>query len=122
MNRLAVYVCMCDTELNPSKYWRGGGGVDISSGLSWNTHINRITAKANSTHGFVKRIVKTQNHKVRETSYKRLFARSRSMWPLSGILKPNERYSSLKRFKAGLPDGPPKKYANRSSVTAMLQD
>ena len=29
-------------------------GVDISNGLSWSFHIDRITPKANSTLGFIK--------------------------------------------------------------------
>ena len=35
-------------------------GVDISSGLSWNSHIDNITAKAHSTLGFIKRNIKTK--------------------------------------------------------------
>ena len=34
-------------------------GVDISKDLSWNIHINRITANANRTLGFLKRNIKT---------------------------------------------------------------
>lgn len=41
-------------------------------GLSWNSHIDRITAKANSTLGFIRRNIKTQNRKVRETAYNTL--------------------------------------------------
>ena len=35
-------------------------GVDISSDLSWDTHINRISKKANNTIGFLRRNIK--NH------------------------------------------------------------
>ena len=35
-------------------------GVNISRVLSWNTHINNITASANRTLGFVKRNVQTK--------------------------------------------------------------
>ena len=38
-------------------------GVDISSALSWNFHIDRITSKANSTIGSIKRNIKTKNPK-----------------------------------------------------------
>ena len=37
--------------------------LGISSDLSWNTHINQITGKANLTVGFVKRKVKKKNKK-----------------------------------------------------------
>ena len=47
-------------------------GVDISSGLSWNSHIDRITVKANRTLGFLKRDIKTKQSKVREMAYNTL--------------------------------------------------
>ena len=34
-------------------------GVDISSSLSWNPHVDRITGNANRTLGFVRRNIKT---------------------------------------------------------------
>ena len=46
--------------------------VDISSGLSWNSHIDRITVKANRTPGFLKRNIKTKQSKVREVAYNTL--------------------------------------------------
>ena len=45
-------------------------GVYISSGLSWNSHTDRITGNANSTLGFLKRNIKLP--KVRETAYNTL--------------------------------------------------
>ena len=36
-------------------------GVDISSNLSWNTHVDRITANANRSLGFIKRNIKTKS-------------------------------------------------------------
>ena len=47
-------------------------GVDISSGLSWNHHIDRITKNATRTLNFVQRNIKTRNQKVRETAYNTL--------------------------------------------------
>ena len=47
-------------------------GVDISSGMSWNSHIDRITGKANSTLGFLKRNIKTKQPMVREVAYNTL--------------------------------------------------
>ena len=45
---------------------------DISSGLTWNSNIDRITGKANGTIGYIRRNIKTKNRKVRETAYKSL--------------------------------------------------
>ena len=47
-------------------------GVDISSNLSWNTHVDRVTANANQSLGFIKRHVKTKSPKVREMAYQTL--------------------------------------------------
>ena len=50
-------------------------GVDIScisSGLSWNPHIDRISKTATRTLNFIQRNIKTKNQKVRETAYNTL--------------------------------------------------
>ena len=47
-------------------------GVDISSVLSWNSHIDRITGNANRTLGFIRRNIRTKLPKVRETAYNTL--------------------------------------------------
>ena len=96
LDRLSVWESQWDMEFNPSKYqvvrvttakeviksvYPLHGqvlgvvtstrflGVDISSGLTWNSHIDRITRKANGTLGYVRRNIKTKNRKVRETAY-----------------------------------------------------
>ena len=47
-------------------------GVDISSGLTRNSHIDRVTANANRTLGFIWRNIKTKMPKVREAAYNSL--------------------------------------------------
>ena len=47
-------------------------GVDISGGLSWNSHKDRIAGNANRALGYIKRNIKTKNAKVRETAYNTL--------------------------------------------------
>ena len=42
-------------------------GVDISSDLTWNSHVDRITGNANRTLGFIRRNIKTKMQRVRET-------------------------------------------------------
>ena len=46
-------------------------GVDISSGLTWNSHIDCVTAKANRTLWFIQRNIKTNMPKVRVGSLHR---------------------------------------------------
>ena len=99
LDRLSVWEDRWDMEFNPSKcqvvqvtssknlintaYTLHGQilevvacakylGVDISSGLSWNTHIDRITGTATRTLNFIQRNIRTKNEKVRETAYNTL--------------------------------------------------
>ena len=44
-------------------------GVDISSNLSWGSHIDRITGTANKTLSFIKRNIETKMSGVREAAY-----------------------------------------------------
>ena len=44
-------------------------GMDVSSNLSWGSHIDRITGTAHKTLGFVKRNIKTKMSGVREAAY-----------------------------------------------------
>ena len=44
-------------------------GVDISSNLSWNTHVDRITANADRSLGFIKQNIKTKPPQIREMAY-----------------------------------------------------
>ena len=44
-------------------------GVDIQHDLRWNTHINRITASANKTLGFVRRNLGSCDKATKETAY-----------------------------------------------------
>ena len=45
-------------------------GVDISSNLNFSHHINRITANASKSLGFLKRNIKTKHSGIREAAYK----------------------------------------------------
>ena len=47
-------------------------GVDISSDLTWNSHVDRITGNANRTLGFIRRNIKTKMPRVCETAYNTL--------------------------------------------------
>ena len=85
LDRLSVWESDWDMEFNPSKCqvvqvtgykkpinaayklhgviletvtWARYLGVDISSNLSWGSHIDRITGAANRTFGFVRKILK----------------------------------------------------------------
>ena len=43
--------------------------VNIGAGLSWNSHISKITSTANRTLDFVKRNVRTKNKEIKTLAY-----------------------------------------------------
>ena len=47
-------------------------GIDISSGLSWGSHVNRITARAYKASGFIQKNIKTKHPSTREMAYNKL--------------------------------------------------
>ena len=47
-------------------------GLDLSSDLSYNNHISRITTNANKSLGFLKRNITTKYEKLKELAYKSL--------------------------------------------------
>ena len=61
-------------------------GVNISKDLSWNTHINNITASANRTLGFVKRMYKQKIKISEHWLITHLFALRLNMGQRSGAL------------------------------------
>ena len=93
-------------------------GVEISSGLSWNSHIDRITGNANRTLGYIRRNIKSK--KVRETAYNTLvrpqleyaapiwdpYTKEKTLW-----LEKNQRRAA--RWTTSY-------YDYRSSITSML--
>ena len=45
-------------------------GINIQDNLNWRLHIDTITNKANKTLGFLRRNLKIENKKTKETAYK----------------------------------------------------
>ena len=85
-----------DTPLRPTdsaKYL----GATITSNLSWKTHIENNTNKANSTLSFLRRNISSCPPSVKETAYK-------------NYVRPIVEYAFVK-----------KDYQRASSVTTMLQ-
>ena len=97
-------------------------GVDISSGLSWNSHIDRITGNANSTLGFLKRYIKTKLLKVRETAYNTL-VRPKLEYA-SPIWDPHtkDKISQIEKVQRRAAQWTTSNYDYRSSVTSMIEN
>ena len=96
-------------------------GVDISSGLSWNSHIDGIPSKAISTLGFIKNN-KIKNVRVRETAYNTL-VRPQLEYVIP-IWNPytKRKIFQLKKVQRRAVRWTTRNYNCWSSVTAMLQN
>ena len=148
LDRLSVWENQWDMEFNPSKcqvvrvttakeviksvYTLHGQvlevvtsarylGVDISSGLTWNSHIDRITGKANGTLvGYIRRNIKTKNRKVRETAFNTLVRPQLEF--AAPVWDPynKDKRLQLEKIQRRAARWTVNNFDNRSSVTAML--
>ena len=95
-------------------------GDDISSGLSWNSHIDRITGKTNRTLSFIQRNIKTKNQRVRETAYNTL-VRPQLQYA-APVWDPHtkEKILQLEKVQRRAARWTTSSFDYRSSVTAMI--
>ncbi len=96
-------------------------GVELASDLTWATHINKTSLKANRQLGFVKRNIPIKNVKVKEAAYKGLvrpiLEYSASVWD-PHHKKYIAQLEMIQRRAARFTLG---RYNNTSSVTDMLK-
>ena len=60
-----LYNCILES-VSSAKYL----GIDNSSDLLWDTHINRISKKANNKLGFLRRNIKIHSESLKSSAYK----------------------------------------------------
>jgi len=70
--------------------------VQISHDLRWNDHIDYVSAKANSTLGFVRRNININNPEVKDRVYKTLVQQSSNIYQLHGT--PTHTTAAIKRL------------------------
>ena len=97
-------------------------GVDISTDLTWNKHVDRTCAKANRTLGFLRRNLHDCAKKVKDMTYKTLFRPildyCATVWdPHTQIL--TGRLEAVQNRAARFVTGD---YSRHSSVTAMKNE
>ena len=97
-------------------------GVCLSETLEWEAHINKITSKANSTLGFLRRNLKACPPKLRETAYFSLVRSSleysSAVWDpfrQKDIDKLEKNQRSAARFVT-------QNYRQTASVTSLIQN
>ena len=91
--------------------------VDISSGLTWNSHINHVTANANLTFGFIK----TKMPKVRVAAYNSL-VRPQLEYALA-VWDPHRkvRISQIKQVQRRAARWTASNFNKQSTVTEMVK-
>ena len=97
-------------------------GVCLSETLEWEAHINKITSKANSTLGFLRRNLKACPPKLMETAY---FSLVRSSLEYSSAVwdpfrqKDIDKLEKIQRSAARFV---PQNYRQTASVTSLIQN
>ena len=96
-------------------------GVDISENLSWNTHISRISKKANQTLGFLKRNIKIHHEDLKATAYKTVVRPQLEY--ASSVWSPHTdtAIQQIEKVQHRAARWVKRDYSRTSSVTAMLQ-
>ena len=149
LDRLSVWESMWDMEFNPSKcqvvqvtgsrrpmntiYMLHGQvleavtsakylGVDISSTLSWNSHIDRVVGNANRSLGFIRRNIKTKMSKVRETAYNTLVRPQLEY--ASAVWDPHtkERITQIEKVQRRAARWTVNNFDQQASVTKIIQE
>ena len=90
-------------------------GVCLSETLEWEAHINKITSKANSTLGFLRRNLKACPPKLREIAYFSLVRSSLEYFRQKYIDKLEKIQRSAARFVT-------QNYRQTVSVTSLIQN
>ena len=96
--------------------------VCLSETLEWEAHINKITSKANSTLGFLRRNLKACPPKLRETAYFSL-VRS-SLEYSSAVWDPfRQKYiDKLEKIQRAAARFVTQNYRQTASVTSLIQN
>ena len=97
-------------------------GLTIRDDLQWQSHINKICSKANSTLGFIRRNLKHCHSKFKETAYialvRSLLEYSCAVWD-PHLEKDIEKLEKVQRNAARFIKND---YTRKSSVTSMMND
>ena len=97
-------------------------GVCLSETMEWEAHINKITSKANSTLGFLRRNLKACPPKLKETAY---FSLVRSSLEYSSAVwdpfrqKDIDKLEKIQRSAAKFVT---QNYRQTASVTSLIQN
>ena len=111
LNWTVVFLKML-SDVDTAKYL----GINLSSELSWSTHVSCVVRKANSTFGFLRRNLRKCPSKLKETAYLSLV---RSTLEYAYYVHDIDSLEQVQRHAARFTAGD---YHTKSSVTAMLAE
>lgn len=95
-------------------------GVDISSNIKWNSHIDRVVGNANRSLGYIRRNIKCKNRDVRESAYNTIVRPQLEY--ASAVWDPHtkEHISKIEMVQRRAARWTVGNFDNRASVTEML--
>ena len=97
-------------------------GLSLSSNLSWQNHINTITAKANRMLGLVRRNLRGSARKLREQAYVSLVRPHLEYCSVVWNPYTKKNISKIESIQRQAARFVTNNYRRRDSVTAMLRD
>ena len=95
-------------------------GVDISSNISWSSHIDRVVGNANRSLGYIRRNIKSKSKDVRESAYNTIVRPQLEY--ASAVWDPHtkEHISKIEMVQRRAARWTFGNFDNRASVTEML--
>jgi hypothetical protein len=95
-------------------------GITLSHNMSWDTHINNITSKANKILGFLKRNLKINQEETKSLAYKSM-VRSNLEY-CSSVWSPHtqKQKNNIEKVQRRAARYVTNRYHNTSSVTSMI--
>ena len=97
-------------------------GVCLSETLEWEAHINKITSKANSTLGFLRRNLKACPPKLRETAYFSLVRSSLGYSSTVGTPLDKKDIDKLEKIQRAAARFITQNYRQTACVTSLIQN
>ena len=111
-----LYYCLLES-VSSAKYL----GIDISSDLSWDTHINRISKKSNNTLRFLRRNIKIHSESLKSSAYKVLVRLQLEYCSTVGCQFTDSNISKLETVQRRAARWFKHDYGQTTSVTEMMQ-
>ena len=95
-------------------------GVDISSNISWSSHIKRVLGNANRSLGYIRRNIKSKSKDIRDSAYNTIVRSQLEYVSAVWDLHTKENISIIEMVQGRAARWTFGNFDNRASVTEML--